>query len=67
MMPTIYLSYDLPSNITSEDEAIAYVSDVAKDKKCLTWLSLSRKEIVFIDKSGGVTGRYEKESCTYLQ
>jgi len=59
VMPTIYLSYDLPSDIKTEDEAIAYVSDVAKNKKCLAWLNLNRREIVFIDKSGEVTGRYE--------
>ncbi len=59
MMPTIYLSYDLPSNITSEDEAIAYVSAIAKDRKCLAWLFLTRRETVCIDKSGRVTGRYE--------
>jgi len=59
MMPTIYLSYDLPSNIKTEDEAIDYVSDVAKNKKCLAWLNLSRRETLFIDKSGGVTGRHE--------
>jgi transcriptional regulator with XRE-family HTH domain len=59
MIPTIYLSYDLPSNITSEDEAITYISDIAKKMKCLAWLNLSRREKVFIDRSGGVTGRHE--------
>jgi len=58
VMPAIYLSYDLPSNITSE-EAIAYISDVAKNKKCLAWLSLSRRETLFIDKSWGVIGKDE--------
>ena len=63
MMPTIYLSYDLPAEIKSEEEAIAYVTDIAKDKKCLAWLSFSRRDIVFIDKSGGVTGRLS--SCKW--
>ena len=52
VMPAVYLSYDLPSNITSEDEAVEYVSAVAKDKKCLAWLSLSRRETLFIDQAG---------------
>lgn len=59
MMPTIYLSYDLPSNIETEDEAIYFVSDIAKNKKCLAWVNFSRRETVCIDKSGRVTGRYE--------
>ena len=37
MIITIYLSYDLPAEITSEGEAIAYVSDITKDSKCMTW------------------------------
>ena len=41
-MPAIYLTYDLPSEITNEAEAIAYVSVVAKEKRCLAWFSLSR-------------------------
>ena len=59
MMPTVYLSYDLPSNIKTEDEAIAYVSAIAKDKKCLAWLNLSRRETVLIDRSGGITERHK--------
>ena len=58
-MPAIYLSYELPSEITNEAEAIAYVSAIAKDKKCLAWLSLSRRKTVFIDRLGEVTGRHE--------
>jgi transcriptional regulator with XRE-family HTH domain len=60
MMPTIYLRYDLPTNIKTEDEAIYYVSDIAKKKKCLAWLNLSRREIVFIDKLGEVTLKHQK-------
>jgi hypothetical protein len=58
MMPTIYLSYDLPTNIKTEDEAIYFVSAIAKNKKFLAWVNLSRRETVCIDKSGEVTGRY---------
>ena len=59
MMPTIYLSYDLPSEVTSEKEAIAYVSTIAKNQKCMAWLYLSRREKVFIDSSGEVIERDE--------
>jgi transcriptional regulator with XRE-family HTH domain len=58
-MPTIYLSYDLPSEITNEEEAVAYVSTIAKNRKCLAWLNLSRRERVFLDRLGGVVGRHE--------
>ena len=51
-MPAIYLSYDLSAEIKTEDEAIAYVSAIDKDKKCLAWLNMSRREIVFIDQVG---------------
>ena len=59
MMPTIYLSYDLPTNIKSEEEAIDYVSAVAREKRKLCWLNLSRKITVFINELVEVIGRIE--------
>jgi len=51
IMPTIYLSSDLPSiKLTIVDEAIAKVPTIAKNNKFLAWLKLSRREIVFIDE-----------------
>ena len=58
-MPTIYLTYELPSEITNEAEAIAYVSAIAKDKKCMTWLSLSRKVNIHIGANGEIISRNE--------
>ncbi len=46
-MPAVYLSYDLPTDIKTEDEAIAYVSDVAREKRKLCWLNLFKKIIVY--------------------
>ena len=60
VMPTIFLSYDFPSDIKTEDEAIYYISAIAKKMKCSAWLNLSRRVTVFIDQSGGVAGRREK-------
>ena len=61
-IPALYLNDDLPSEITSEDEAIDYVSAIAEDIKCIAWLSLSRRERVSFDRSGEVTGRHEIKS-----
>jgi len=46
-MPAIYLTYDLPAEITSENGAVVYVSDIAKDSKCMAWLNLSRRGSIF--------------------
>ena len=58
MMPTIYLTYDLPTNIKTEDEALEYCCAQAKEIK-LIWLSPLRKVTIFINKVGEVTGRKE--------
>jgi hypothetical protein len=58
-MPAIYLSYDLPINIKSDEEAINYVSVVAREKRKLCWLNLSRKIMAFINELGKVTGRIQ--------
>ncbi len=59
MMPTIYLTYDLPTKIKTEDEAVEYCCAQAKEKRKLIWLSTSRKVTIFINKVGAVTGRKE--------
>jgi hypothetical protein len=58
-VPAIYLTYGLPAEITNEKEAVAYVSDIAKDSKCMVWLNFSRREGVVIDRSGELNVRYE--------
>ena len=59
VMPTIYLSYDLPSNITSEDEAVRFVAGIAKEQHNKCWVILSRKEKVYITEAGEVRGKIE--------
>jgi len=59
IIPTIYMSYDLPSNINSEIEAIKFVANIAKEKYKKCCLVLSRKEKIYIDEDGQVEGRYE--------
>lgn len=56
-MPAVYLSYDLPDKITSEEQAIQFVVEIAKKKRLKAWLNLSRKEKVYITEKGGVTGK----------
>lgn len=72
VMPTIYLSYDLPGNIKTENEAINYASAIAKEKSNLVWLRLDRRTTVFINELGEVTGRhttrvYRSNACTRLK
>lgn len=52
VMPAVYLSYDLPSNIKTEDEAIKYATAIAKEKSNLVWLNLSKRVSVFINELG---------------
>jgi transcriptional regulator with XRE-family HTH domain len=59
MMPTIYLSYELPSDIKTEDEAIRFVAGIAKEKHNKCWVVLSRKEKVYITEDGEVGGKVE--------
>jgi hypothetical protein len=62
VMPAVYLNYDLPSNTTNEEEAIEYVSFIAREKRKLCWLNLSRKIMVFINELGEVTGMYKRDA-----
>jgi len=50
IIPAIYISYNLPTNINSEDEAFNFVAGIAREryKKCC--LVLSRKEKIFLRK-----------------
>jgi len=59
IIPTIYLSYDLPSYIYSEDEAINFVAGVAKEKHKKCCIVLSRKEKIYIDEDGEIVGKIE--------
>ena len=57
VMPAVYLSYDLPGNIKTEDEAIEYVIGKTKKKRLKTWLNLSRKDKVYISEKGEIMGK----------
>ncbi len=59
IIPTIYLSYNLPSNINSEIEAIKFVANIAKEKYKKCCLVLSRKEKIYIDEDGEIEGRFK--------
>ena len=59
IIPAIYMSYDLPSYIYSEDEAINFVAGVAKEKHKKCCLVLSREEKIYIDEDGQIEGRFE--------
>jgi len=61
IIPAIYMSYDLPSNIKSENEAINFVAEIAKNKHKKCCLVLSRKEKIYIDEGGEIEGRFETE------
>ena len=59
LMPTIYLSYELPTNINTADEAVSFVAGIAKEKGNKCWVILSRKEKVYITEDGEVRGKIE--------
>jgi transcriptional regulator with XRE-family HTH domain len=58
-MPAIYLSYDLPAEITGEEEAIGYAKSLASRMKCMVWLLLSREENIQIGADGELISRYK--------
>ncbi len=70
-MPTIYLSYNLPTNINTEEEAVEFVAGIAKEKSNKCWLILSRKEKVYIAEDGEVGGKiktfYGDEDYPYVK
>ncbi len=57
MMPTIYLSYDMPGNYPTEEQSAEYVAKIAKEKHVKAWLSLSRREKIYITEQGEVGGK----------
>ncbi len=59
IIPAIYLSYDLPTNINSEEEAFKFVANIAKEKHKKCCLVLSRKEKIYIDEDGDIEVKIE--------
>jgi len=57
MMPCIYLSYDLPGNLSTENEAEEYVAKIAKEKQVKAWVNLSRREKIYITEKGEIRGK----------
>lgn len=57
IMPSIYLSYDLPGNLSTEKEAAEYVAKIAKRKKVKAWVNLSRRERIYITEKGEIRGK----------
>ena len=62
VMPVVYLSFDLPSNIKTEDEAIKYVSQIAKEMSSKVWLYLSRIKTICINEDGKILDRIKVTS-----
>ena len=56
-MPSVYLSYNLPGNFSTENEAAEYVAKIAKEKKFKAWVNLSRREKIYITEKGEIRGK----------
>jgi len=56
-MPSIYISYDLPGNLSTENEAAEYVAKIAKEKQAKAWVNLSRREKIYITEKGEIRGK----------
>jgi len=59
IIPTIYQSYDIPTNFPTEEQIINYVAGIAKEKQKQALLCLSRRENVSINEKGEVTGKFK--------
>jgi len=59
LMSSVYMSYDLPGNFSTEKEAAEYVAGIAKEKQKKALLCLSRRESVSINEKGEVTGKFK--------
>ena len=59
VIPAIYVSYDLPSYINSEDKAVKFVANIAREKHKKCCLVLSRKEKIFFDEDGQIEVKFE--------
>ncbi len=57
MMPTIYLSYDMPGDFPTEEQSAEYVAKIAKEKQVKAWLNLSRREKIYITEKGEIMGK----------
>jgi len=57
MMPTIYLSYDMPGYYPTEEQSADYVAKIAKEKHVKAWLNLSRREMIYITEKGEIMGK----------
>ena len=58
-MPAVYGEREIPGYIKTQDEAIDYAREVAKELKSMVWLVLSRKENIHIYPDGSVRSRNE--------
>ncbi len=71
LMPTIYLSFEMPTNINTEEEAVEFVAGIAKEKHNKCWVVLSRREKVYITEDGEVGGKieafYDDEDYPYVR
>ena len=56
-MPAMYGDREIPEYIKSEDEAIEYAREVAREYKSMVWLVLSRKENIHIYPDGSIRSR----------
>ncbi len=50
-------SFELPTNIKTEEEAVEFVAGIAKEKHNKCWVVLSRREKVYITEDGEVGGK----------
>ena len=58
-MPAVYGEREIPGYIKSEEEAIDYAREVAREYKSMVWLVLSRKENIHIYPDGCIRSRNE--------
>ena len=57
IMPSVYLSYDLPDYLSTENEAAEYVAKIAKEKQAKAWVNLSRREKIYITEKCEIRGK----------
>jgi len=58
-MPAVYGERAIPGYVKTEDEAIEYAREVAREYKSMVWLILSRKENIHIYPNGSIRSRNE--------
>ena len=57
IMPSVYMSYDLPGYFSTEKEAAEYVAKIAKEKQAKAWVNLPRREKIYITEKGEIRGK----------